>query len=278
MHRRTERGAALLAASIGLAILTVVAIGLAFAATTGTRLGDSAVAVVQAEALARSGIAAARAALLDAATVDAVEWAESPWLRPLDPQALGSGQVRVEVEDEARRIDPSVMPEAFQRLLGQTGLDPALADAVFDWIDVDDVARPRGAEREWYARQTPPRAAANRPLRTVGELLLVRGIDARVLERLRPFLSVTGEPGVNPNTAPEAVLLAAWPDPSRVGTLLAARQQGPVECGDLPHCTPRSVSYRVRATGTVGRATRSAEATLRILPTVDATIVAWRWL
>ena len=278
MHRRAERGVALLAASIGTATLTAVAIGLAFAATTGTRLGDNALAVVQAEALARSGIAAARAALLDAAAVDAPDWLEAPWLRPVDPEALGPGQVRVEVEDEARRIDPSVVPDALGRLLTQAALDPRLADAVLDWIDLDDVARPHGAERDWYGRLSPARAPANRPFTTIGELLLVRGIDARALERLRPLVSVAGEPGVNPNTAASAVLLAAWPEPTRVGEMLAARRRGPIECGDLPHCTTRSTTYRVRSTGTVGRATRTAEAMIRILPTVDAQIVACRWL
>jgi len=162
-------------------------------------------------------------------------------------------------------------------LLGRLGLDPFLADAIHDWTDADDLARPHGARRAWYRSQRVARDAANRPLASVGELLLVRGIDARALERLRPFVTTAGEDGVNPNTAPPEVLLAAWPDPSRVGELLAARGRGPVECGDLPHCTTRSTTYTIRATGSVGPAQRTVEAKVRVLPGVDAEVVGWRW-
>lgn len=276
MCRTSERGIALVAVTMAVAVLSVVAVALAVTATTGEHLATNALAVVQAEALARSGIAGARAALVDASRVDAPDTLDAPWLRPLAPQPIGAGVVRIEVEDEARRLDPNLMPDALPRLLARLRLDPLLADAILDWIDADDVARPHGAERRWYAGRTPPRAPANRPLRTVGELLLVRGVDGATLERLRPFVTVAGEDGVNPNTAPPDVLLAIWPDPGRVGTILAARERGPVACDDLPTCTTRSATYTVRATGTVGAVSRTLEALVR--PGTDAAIVGWRWV
>jgi general secretion pathway protein K len=278
MRRPSERAVALVAATMALAVLSVVAVALATTATTGDRLASNAAAVVQAEALARSGVAGARAALLDASRVDAADTLRAPWLRPLAPQAIGEGVVRITIEDEARRIDVNAMPDALPRLLARVGLDPLLADAVLDWTDADDDARPHGAERRWYAARTPPRTPANRPLGTVGELLLVRGFDAAALERLRPFVTVAGEDGVNPNTAPPDVLLAAWPDPGRVGTLLAARERDAVACEDLPSCTTRSATYRVRATANVGSVSRTVEALVRVLPGVDAEIVGWRWV
>jgi len=184
----------------------------------------------------------------------------------------------VEVEDEARRLDPSVVPDALPALLARVGLDPLLTDAILDWTDADDDARPHGAERRWYDAQRPARAPSNRPLRTVGELLLVRGVDTAALERLRPFVTTAGEEGVNPNTAPPPVMLAVWKDPARVGAIVAARARGPVDCGDLPHCTTRSTSYTIRATGRVGAAARTAEAVVRMLPGVDAEVSAWRWI
>ena len=69
-----------------------------------------------------------------------------PWLRPLPAQAIGTGLVQVEVEDEARRLDPNVVPDALPALLARVGLDPLLADAILDWTDADDEARPHGAE------------------------------------------------------------------------------------------------------------------------------------
>ena len=277
MHRSTEHGVALVAVTMAIAVLSAVGLGMAVTAATGDRLASNALAVMQAEALARSGIAGARAALVDASRAEGADTLDAPWLRPLPPQALGAGVVQVVVEDEARRLDPNLVPDALPRLLARLDLDPLLADAVLDWTDTDDVARPHGAERRWYERQRPARAPANRPLGSVGELLLVRGIDARVLEQLRPFVTAAGEDGVNPNTASPAVMLAVWPEPSRVGELVAARRRGVVECGDLPHCTTRSVTYTVRATGHVGSIARTAEVVLRVLPGVDAQLASWRW-
>lgn len=277
MRRPAEGGVALVAVTMAVAVLSAVAVGMAVTATTGDRLAANALAVTQAEALARSGVAAARAALVDASRTGGDDTLASPWLQPLPAQAIGAGVVSVEVEDEARRLDLNAEPEALPRLLERLGLDPRLTDAILDWTDADDDARPHGAERRWYAAQSPLRIPANRPLGSVGELLLVRGIDGRVLERLRPFVTIAGEDGVNPSTASPEVMLATWPNPSRVGELLAARARGPIECGDLPACTTRSSTYRVRATGRVGTIARTAEAMVRVLPETDAEVTAWRW-
>ena len=79
-----------------------------------------------------------------------------------------------------------------------------LAAALADWRDSDDVARPVGAERDWYAaahRELP----RNGPLADIRELARVRGF-----ENLPPFEAVlTAEPGrVSLATAPATVLLA----------------------------------------------------------------------
>ena len=71
MRRSTERGVALLAVTMAVAVLSVVAVGMAVTATTGEHMASNALAVVQAEALARSGLAAGRAALVDASRIDA---------------------------------------------------------------------------------------------------------------------------------------------------------------------------------------------------------------
>jgi general secretion pathway protein K len=278
--RRTasgSRGIALVAVAMAVALLSVVAVGVATTATTGDRLATHALARAQAEALGRSGVAAARAGLVDASrALDVPDTMQAPWLRPLDPQAIGSGMVRIVVEDEARRLDANATPDALAPLLARLGLDAGIADGVLDWIDADDVARPSGAERRWYAGRRRPLAPANRPLRAVGDLLLVRGVDAAALARLRPFVTTAGEDGINPNTASPDVMLAVWGDPTRVGQIVAARERGAVPCDDLPHCTTRSATYLVRATGAVGAVTSTVEALVRVLPGVDAIVQGWR--
>jgi general secretion pathway protein K len=194
------------------------------------------------------------------------------------------------VEDEARRLDLSApeLAAALPRLLRLLDLDPALADAIADWTDPDDDPRPLGAERDWYRARTPPYVPRNGPFATVAELALVRGIDAAILTRLRPYVTVAGEHAVNPNTASREVLLAVLDDPAAVERLLATRAHGPIDEGTLTAVlgdvstrvrqmlVTRGQYYAVRSVAHVGGLVRGVEATLWAPAAVDPTVVAWR--
>jgi general secretion pathway protein K len=56
----------------------------------------------------------------------------------------------------------------------------SMVDALLDWRDADDIARPMGAERDWYraAGLFPPR---NGPFADLSELRRVRGFDTTTL-------------------------------------------------------------------------------------------------
>jgi hypothetical protein len=56
-----------------------------------------------------------------------------------------------------------------------------VADAIVDWIDVDNKPRPYGAEDDSYTRQNPPFHCKNGPLDSLEELLLVRGVLPELL-------------------------------------------------------------------------------------------------
>jgi len=281
---RRDRGVAMLATVVALAVLTVLATALARTSAVDSHLARTALAALQADALARSGIAAATA-LLGTGT-PGVDSLHAPWARDVGPQPLGAGVVRIRVEDEARRLDlgTPALAAALPALLGVLGLDPRLADALADWTDADDVARPHGAERDWYLGLEPPYAAANEPLRTLGELRLVRGVDAEVLARLAPHVTVAGERAVNPNTASEEVLVALA-GPAAAARVLAARRKTPLAraafAALLPDVPPRRLTdrgsfYRVTAAGEVGTVRRTIEATVRAPAGLEASVVAWR--
>jgi len=272
--RRRERGVALLTATIALAVLGVLTLGLARTVTVEQRLVGHTVAAAQADALLRSGVTTAGVLLSDWAALGLPDTLRAPWATPIGRQHLGAGWVLVRVEDEARRLDPNrpAAPGVVERLLATLDLPAALAPALADWIDRDDDARADGAERAWYDAVAP----ANAPLRSLGELALVRGFDAELVERLRPFLTVTSEGRVNPNTASREVLQAWLGDPARVDALLAARAVAPVACDDtLAGCTVRSRHYRVTAVAGVGALRRAVEATIWVAGH-EPEVVAWR--
>jgi type II secretory pathway component PulK len=56
-----------------------------------------------------------------------------------------------------------------------------LADAILDFIDSDDTARQYGVESDYYSTLSPPYRAANGPLQSLDDLLLVRGITPALL-------------------------------------------------------------------------------------------------
>ena len=70
---------------------------------------------------------------------------------------------------------------AVSLLLGLPGMTEDVADAILDFIDEDEEARPFGAESDYYATLATPYSAANGPLRSVEELLLVRGVTPNLL-------------------------------------------------------------------------------------------------
>jgi general secretion pathway protein K len=112
------------------------------------------------------------------------------------------------LEAAGTRIDVnSASEEMLMRLFEAMGLDdaaPALVDALNDWRDADDVPRPLGAERDWYAargRDLP----RNGPLADPRELARIRGFEA--LDRFESVLT-TASGHISLTTAPVAVLRA----------------------------------------------------------------------
>jgi len=295
VSRRDERGVALLAAVAGLAVLGVLAVGLAHTSAVDQHLARNALAALQADALARSGVAAA-AVFLTERDPDAIDWPHAPWAEGSGRQPLGAGWVEVTAEDEARRLPLGVpeLADAVPRLLRILGLDdPALTDALLDWTDPDDAPRPLGAERAYYLGLTPPYAPRNGPLASVGELALVRGFTAPIIARLRPYVTVSPEARVNPNTASREVLLAVVEDAATVERLLAARTRAAIDpekdlAALLPGATPealdalrarltaRGAAYSVRALAGVADLQRAAEATLFAPAGASAEVIAWR--
>lgn len=127
--------------------------------------------------------------------------------------------------DESARINLNALPldsmgcRILQTLLQSVGgLDATraaeTAAAIIDWRDVSNTVfnagqGVTGAESDYYRGLTPPYACHDGPLDSLEELLLVRGVDATLLERIRGYLTVYGSNTIaNINTADTTVLTA----------------------------------------------------------------------
>ncbi len=129
-------------------------------------------------------------------------------------------------------LTPAARGEQQLRLLFKAlELAPEPVQAILDWIDPDTETRfPNGAEDDYYTEQQPAYRAGNRPLLSIRELLLIKGITAEIYRKLAPFVTCLPRAGrINVNSAPKEVLLSLAPslDSSAVNILLRARDTQP---------------------------------------------------
>jgi type II secretory pathway component PulK len=104
-----------------------------------------------------------------------------------DPES-GSTSWRFGFSDEAGKInvnafmkrDPSGK-ELYEALTKLPNMTQEIAASIVDWLDADSQTREGGAENDYYSGAQLPYRCKNGPIDTIGELLLVKGIDRTVL-------------------------------------------------------------------------------------------------
>ena len=292
-HRPGERGVALLLALLTMVLLAVIVMEFTVSTQVDYRRAAMWLAGRRAALLADGGVTLAAEVLHQDYSFGNTDSLADIWARELPPIDTGAGMLAVRIEDEQGKLNlnglaaGSLSPAGrrFQALLGKLGLDTGLASPLADWLDRNRDPGPGAlaAESDWYARNAVPYEPRNGPLRSYAELALVRGFTPTVLARLRRFVTVLpqADSKVNANTAPAEVLSVVDPrldDEFLVRRLIEARTAQPFakpgamravngmeafsddELDRLFSFSSRW--FRVRATGDVGGAMRSAEALL----------------
>ncbi len=230
-----QQGIALVLALAVLALLTGAILEFDFSTRRQLREAMNFRDELKATALAKAGVAAARAILQEDARLEPTQGRmfdsyEDLWGTPLDDYPVGDGLISLTIEDEQGKFNlndfalrPAVQPQytkhnQFTRLLDQVPLRGAaselLADAITDWIDADDDPELDGAESRYYQARTPPYQAHNRPLVSLEELHLVKGFTDETVRQLEPLLTVYPQAPngvINMNTASIPVLLSLHP-------------------------------------------------------------------
>lgn len=218
--RAQQRGVAIVLAMGVVAMAAIAATAIMISQSTWARQNELGAAHVQAQTLIQVGIDWARAVLSDDRRASNIDHLGEPWALRLPPIPVENGSLDGHIEDQQGKFNLNNLVQGdklnlaqlahFQRLLTLLELPPALAYALADWIDADGLPQPQdGAEDAYYLSLQTPYLAANQPLIDVAELALVRGFDASVRDRLRPF--VTALPrftAVNVNTAPPEIISA----------------------------------------------------------------------
>jgi len=243
-----QRGFALLAVMLVLALLGVVAGEFAFA----MRLEATMVKSYREEIVGRHLVEAAvqqaiREILTDSQVVGLADEGLLTFFRlparplprlPRSEAPLGRGTFSYRITDEEARINLNTAPpDRIDRLLATLGVDKQardiINDSVQDWKDPNDLHRINGAESDYYLKLPVPYRARNANLEDVAELLQIRGVTPELYfgrsgePGLAEFVTVHGAGQVNINTASPTVLKALGLSDAEVSLIVQTRERTP---------------------------------------------------
>ena len=260
---RRERGVAAITA---LLIVAVAASTATFMLAQHSAMLDQTALVsarAQAELYGDAGLDWARGVLAeDGRRAGGVDFPGEGWAQPIAGIPVERAVVSGLIDDEQGKLNLNNLViggrsdadfKMLQRLLRELSLAPELADAVLDWVDIDDdLTGGGGAENAYYLSLRRPYRAANQLLVQVDELYRVRGFDAATVAKLRPH--VTALPvrtAININTATEALLAAVFDGKvprEELEARIAARRTKPFQSSnDIAQWAPKA-DPRVTAT------------------------------
>lgn len=218
--RSDERGVALVVVLGFLAVMSLITIGIVGAARTAATGASRELVRAQAQAAVESGVDYAINALLTARG-----FAPDLVTKP-ETIVVGGFRVSVSVRPEIAKVDLNYADANLLALLFVSGgaereRANALASAVEDWRDGDNLVRVNGAERRDYELAGLGYGPANQFFRSPDELRLVLGVDRRLYDCVRKEVTILSQrPGLAIEFASSAIRRAAGIDGAPVSGAL----------------------------------------------------------
>jgi len=305
--RKSERGVALLAVLLGIALMTLIVVDFAMTSGLGFVSAANQANELRSSYLSRSAIAIglgllaadARADLLSQTPTDSLNEA---WATPFPPMPLNGGMVSLSIVDEARKLPINAMVQngipnqpailKMQRLFTILDVNVDLVQGIVDWITPTGNAQDSSIG-DYYMGLKPPYQPRYGPMPTIGDLQMVKGFNEAIFNRVSPFLTVMQEPAVNANTASPQVLSALEPqlmeDPKLVQEIIEARAVRPfAQPTDIMNMLPvdiaqlvskdvdmRSQYFTIVGTGTYAGARKIITAVFHRETNGIGTLAAW---
>ena len=221
-----ERGAALIIVLGLVALISTWAVTAAYEDMLSLRRAENRLNEVRAEQASQSALVLAAKILRDDSRNSRTDDLDESWAQDTPPFTIDEGSVFGRIVDTNRFINLNTLVDRHGKvvvaiekqvksLFSLLDLDTGLVDALIDWMDADDRAHGSGgAEDSAYFDQDYH--VKNARLDSWQELRLVRGFDAKIVNRLASVAVVRDVPAngfstVNINTASARVLMAMMP-------------------------------------------------------------------
>lgn len=244
---RGQKGLALVLVLWVISLLTVMALGVSSTGRTELELMRGQIDAVRFRALADAGVNFAAMKMLAATD-------EYPWWPDGIPQVwrFGGADLQIAVSDEGGRIN--LNKASFEQLLGlfqAIGLSDAdseaLADAIVDWRDTDDLHRASGAEDKDYWGQERAFGSKDGPFDSVEELQQVYGMSREIFALVAPALTLHSSGArINRTYASELVLAAIGVGPEELEVIMEERELRAAEEDPAVPVSRGGPVYRIR--------------------------------
>ena len=235
MNFNKQKGVALILVLLSLTLLASAGSYLLDDDHMAIRRVENQHASLQAQYVAQSGLQWAMLVLQKDGELSKTDHLNEPWNTLTQPIDIENGSLTIEVIDAQSKFNlnnlrsdtDGAWMSGLKRLIESLDLTPELAARIKDWIDVDSSPTGfDGAEDDEYLLDDPAMRTANGFMGDISELLLIKGVDTAVFEKIAPFL--TAIPGsdlkINVNTCHEALfrIFGRTTLPEGVGVALAA--------------------------------------------------------
>jgi len=224
MNGRSQKGSLLIVILWIIAILALLGVSLGYRTALNIYSTRASSARLKASYISRAAAALAITVLkkdtsLDRDTTNDV-WANNP--QEFQDVEIGphffsivtieNEEKRYGLTDEERKINlNTASKEVLENLFEVLEIEIDLVVNLLDWIDEDEddfSHGKRGAEKDYYENLTPSYSPKNAPLEVLEELLLIKGFDVDLFERLKDHVTVYGSGLINANTATTNTWLA----------------------------------------------------------------------
>ncbi len=220
-----RRGVALLIVLMVTTILTVVVLDFAQSTRVNFYIASNIHNGMKAYYMAKSGIQVAEGSLLRDMQKTKDDHLDEDWNNPLFSfiPLSDTETISVNITDESGKFNVNRMVsgtgnvkqtevDIFRKLLELLELDPATADAVADWLDInEDAFNGAGTEDQFYGYSVSPGGAyqsKNGRLSSLAELKLIKGINSDVFKKLSEVCTIYTDAKLNINTINDTVLSA----------------------------------------------------------------------
>ncbi len=251
---RETSGLALVFTLVVVAILSIVALEFAFDRRIRAAIVDN--HANDLKALYAAGAAIEFAVGLITADGTGADGLEDLWALDIGELPVGESAMTWKVTDESGKINLNYLVDertgredrklvgVLERLMTILEMDIEPVAALLDWLDPDGDIRLHGAEDSYYRRGKETGDCKDASLDVVEELVLVKGFDAEMVEKLMPFVTVYSDGKINLNTAPATVIQALLPsmDEQTVEDILLVRSEGTIlsvkELGSVSRLAP----------------------------------------